>query len=105
MLFAELDWQALKKPPTRYKISLQLLDAGGVLKAQHEREPLDGYRPTDTWQPGETVVDRYAFALPDDLPAGQYRLLLILYDANTGERLTINGSDTDAIDLLTVAVQ
>jgi hypothetical protein len=105
MLFAELDWQALKKPSTRYKISLQLLDAGGVLKAQHDREPLDGYRPTDSWQPGEEIVDRYAFRLPTDLPPGPYRLLLIMYDSNTGDRLKINGTEADFAEVLTVEVK
>ncbi len=104
-LYLELHWQALTPPGVRYKISLQLLDGGGVLKAQHDREPLDGYRPTDSWQPGEEIIDRYAFRLPADLPPGPYRLLLILYDSNTGERLKINGTEADFAELLTVEVK
>jgi hypothetical protein len=51
--------------------------------AQDDHLPLQGRRPTDTWLPGEVIVDQHLLALPSDLPPGPYRLEAGLYDANT----------------------
>ena len=104
-LLLMLEWTAHQQPTQRYKISLQLIDASGVLKAQHDREPLDGYRPTDTWQPDERIIDRYAFTLPDDLPPGDYKVFLIVYDPNTGQRLNVANTGNNFAELLTAKVQ
>lgn len=104
-LLLMLEWTTREKLTQRYKISLQLIDASGVLKAQHDREPLDGYRPTNTWQPDERIIDRYAFTLPDDIPSGDYKMFLIVYDPNTGQRLKIGDTENDFAELMTIQVQ
>ncbi len=81
-----LFWRATSRPSGRYKLFVHLLDGDGQLVAQYDGEPVEGFRPTDGWQPGESIVDRCGVALPSTLPAGDYRLRIGLYTL-TGERL------------------
>ena len=60
------------------------------------------------WNDQDSVVDRYTLTLLEDAPSGQYRLLIGMYDPNTGQRLpaTINGQPQpdNAIELTTLTV-
>jgi hypothetical protein len=68
MLSVELAWQADEVPPENYVTFVHVIAADGTLVAGQDREPLGGYRPTGAWSLGETVVDRFAFALaPEQL--------------------------------------
>ena len=101
-ILVELLWQALAPIDMRAKVSLQLVDASGQLVHQIDREPVDGLWPTTSWQPGRPVSDRYALLLPGSLQAGDYQVLLVVYDPLTGERLpTATG---DALKIADVAV-
>ena len=101
-ILIELLWQALAPIDNRAKVSLQLVDASGQLVHQIDREPVDGLWPTTSWQPGRPVSDRYALVLPGSLQAGDYQVLLVVYDPLTGERLpTATG---DALKIADVAV-
>jgi hypothetical protein len=42
------------------------------------------------WAPDEIIVDRFALSLPNDIPPGDYKLLIGWYDSGTLERLTAN---------------
>jgi len=89
-----LFWQAIDATDQRYKVTVQVLDAAGQLEAQHDAEPGGGFRPTDTWVEGEVIVDRSGVALPSNLSAGRYTLIVGVYHAYSGERLvTQNGGD------------
>jgi len=89
-----LFWQPQTSVEERYKVTLQLLDGAGQLIAQHDTEPGDGLNPTDTWDPGQVLADRYGIPLPANLPPGRYPLAVGLYHISTGERLaTASGSD------------
>lgn len=68
-------------------VFVHLVDASGTLVAQADGPPRAGFWPTDMWLPGGTVIDVRTVDLPDDLPAGDYRLLAGLYDPLTGARL------------------
>jgi hypothetical protein len=46
-------------------------------------------RHTDTWLEGEVVVDRYELDVAGDASPGEHRLLIGLYDAETGEALAL----------------
>lgn len=91
-----LYWQAMTKPERRYKYILSLveLDANGQpqVVSTTEREPYDGTIPTIYWDPGKTIVE-YTELPPAPWPAaedaGNYRLTLQLYDAETLERLPV----------------
>jgi hypothetical protein len=61
--------------------------------AQRDTRPCDGECPTDTWAPGEIVVDRYQLDLAPDAPPGPYRLAMGLYLLDNGERAIVAGRD------------
>ncbi len=90
-----LQWQALRVPSTNYSVSVQLLAADGQLAGQIDRWPVNGTRPTAAWQPGESVIDRYALPV-EGLAAGDYTLWLVLYDGATLERLPVQAAGDSA---------
>jgi hypothetical protein len=98
----QLRWDVLQEVTQRLKVSVQLLDAANQVVAQRDGEPVGGSRPTDTWQAGEQVTDNYALPLPLGTPPGDYRLVVALYDAQTGQRLQHAGGD--AVELGAVIV-
>lgn len=59
----------------------------GESVAQADGPPLDGWYPTSWWAAGEIVVDQRVFAVPADIPAGEYELIVGWYNNVTGERL------------------
>jgi len=69
-------------------VVVQLLDRDGQVAASLEEEPLQGRYPTSQWQPGELARDRHTLAVPEDLAPGTYTLIVGLYRAADGERLT-----------------
>ncbi len=92
-LFVALHWQTDAPLATRYKVFVQLLNADGALVAQRDSEPMGNLAPTTTWQPNTTVIDHHALEL-GKLPAGAYRLIVGLYDANNpAQRLPTTGGD------------
>ncbi len=98
-----LFWEAEGSAGARYKVTVQLLDAGGRLVAQHDGEPADGLSPIDTWQPGGRVLDRHGVILPGDLGPGRYTLGVALYSVIGGERLPITLDGEPAGDWLALA--
>jgi hypothetical protein len=58
-----------------------------------------GFRPTTTWESGETIIDRYGVALPSDLTTGNYSLHVGMYGFS-GERLRISVGGMRAGDFL-----
>ena len=83
-----LYWQVERTTDVSYKVFVHLIGADGRPAAQGDDFPLAGQRPTTTWQPGESLVDRYTIQLPADLPPGDYPLRIGFYDPTTGVRLS-----------------
>jgi hypothetical protein len=84
-----LTWQAEATPERNYTVFVQLLDGANRVLAQHDGQPGDGLLITTTWAPGEYVRDQHRLALPADLPAGDYRLIVGMYLADGGQRLSV----------------
>jgi mannosyltransferase len=100
----QLQWRALDQPAGRYKVFVQLLDGNDQVVAQHDAEPEGGSRPTDTWQPGETVVDNLGLLIPPGTPPGSYRRIAGMYDSQTLQRLLLpDGSDHLDLPPITVS--
>lgn len=78
-----LYWKANQPLPADYTVFVHLVDAQGNKLAQRDTPPLDGARPTTTWQPGELLRDNADLAIPAGVPAGTYTLLVGMYDAQT----------------------
>ncbi|MBI5879291.1 MAG: hypothetical protein HZB53_16715 [Chloroflexi bacterium] len=92
-LTVTLLWQPRTPFTTDYQVFVHVVDTQGRLWAQRDRPPMDGTRPTTTWQMGELLRDPYVLTIPPDAPpnllvqAGLYRL-------DTGMRLrTRTGGD------------
>lgn len=89
----QLTWVADETPTTRYKVFLQLLNSDGVLVAQRDSEPAGGLSLTTNWQADTPIVDNHALVIPPDLPAGDYTLILGLYDINDpSARANVDGN-------------
>jgi uncharacterized membrane protein len=69
-------------------VVVQLLDSDDNVAASLEAEPLGGRYPTTQWQPKELVRDRHVLLVPDGVAPGTYRLIVGLYRAADGQRLT-----------------
>jgi len=84
-----LFWQADGSLSERYKVFLHLMDAQGRLVAQADAEPVGDLLPTTAWPPDGRVIDRHGVLLPDDIPAGEYTLIVGLYHLIDGWRLPV----------------
>ncbi len=82
-------WQALTEMERDYTVFVHLLDAKGEVQAQRDSQPVGGYCPTSTWREGEEVKDNYGLSLPPDLPAGEYVIVMGMYEGATGTRLPV----------------
>ncbi|MGQ9625796.1 MAG: hypothetical protein ACUVV0_02710 [Anaerolineae bacterium] len=88
-----LYWKALSPISSDYTAFTHLLDAEGRAVAGKDNRPAGGTRPTTGWLPGEVVADEYEIALPLDMPPGDYRLEIGLYESFTGQRLPLFTED------------
>jgi hypothetical protein len=73
-----LFWRATE-PVERYKVFVHLYAPSGRLAAQTDSEPGATLRPTNTWSPGEQIIDRYGVMIPTETPPGEYVLAVGLY--------------------------
>ena len=74
-----LFWHGSAPIDQRYKVFVHLLDGNGNIVAQTDREPGSDLAPTNTWPPGEQVLDRYGVALPAELTSGVYPIVVGMY--------------------------
>jgi mannosyltransferase len=104
ILQVALLWEALRVPTGRYKVFLHLVNADGQIAAQYDGEPGHGMDLTSNWTPGRGVfTDRYGVLVSQGLPAGEYRLLMGMYDVSGAPRLPIAIDGQPAGDALTLA--
>lgn len=88
-----LCWEALQPINADYTVFVHIFDAGAVgPSAFGDGQPRGGLYPTSAWQPGERVEDWH----PVEVPQGA-RVEVGLYRLDTGERLTIDGTDQTSI--------
>jgi len=99
-----LTWQTVEPLADDYTIFVHLLAPDGSKVAQRDTRPCDGECLTNTWQPGEIIVDRYQLSLAPDAvadllhaPSGRYRLAVGLYLLDSGERAAVVGRDDEVM--------
>jgi hypothetical protein len=94
-LHLTLYWQATDEMDVSYTVFVHLLEPGGQVLAQDNREPAGGRRPTSGWVAGEYVADPHDIPLPPELPPGDYVVEVGMYDAGARglPRLAIVGSE------------
>jgi hypothetical protein len=99
-----LTWQAVEPIADDYTVFVHVLAEGDARVAQRDTRPCDGECPTQSWQPGELIVDRYQLNLvpdattePGQLPPGPYHLAIGLYLLDSGDRATVVGRDDNTV--------
>jgi hypothetical protein len=90
-----LYWVARSEIEEDYTVFTHLIDAEERLWAQQDNQPREGEHPTSGWRAGEVVADSYHLLLPNDIPAGQYRLEAGMYQWQTGKRLSVFQGDQE----------
>jgi hypothetical protein len=90
-----------------YKVFVHLIDpTTGAIVAQDDAVPRRWTYPTPWWERSEVVEDTVPLSL-DGVSPGPYRLILGVYDPETGQRLPAYSADgerypDDALPLTTV---
>lgn len=79
-----LAWRGEREIKSDYRFSLRLRDEQGQDRMQSDYSivGLDGFATTH-WVPGAISESLVLFQLPNDLPKGDYKLILIVYDEKT----------------------
>ncbi len=80
-------WSPRGRPSRDYTIFVHLLDSAGQIRGQTDSPPASGRYPTSVWDAGEMIADSRNIPLAPDLPAGEYRMTIGLYDPETGQRI------------------
>jgi hypothetical protein len=92
-----LHWQAMRTMPADYKVFVHLFDpATEIIATQDDAMPLRNTYPTRWWAKGEVVSNAIPLSLAN-VPAGQYRLAVGVYDPNTRDRLEATESTGAAV--------
>ncbi|MEA3346259.1 MAG: glycosyltransferase family 39 protein [Chloroflexota bacterium] len=97
-----LFWRAEAPIEERYRVFVQLLDAGNHIVGQRDSEPGGGARLTTLWPVGETITDNHGVLIHPGTPPGRYRLIAGLYSLTTGERLSVDGDDKALLGQISV---
>lgn len=103
-IHVSLWWQAQGQPERDYALSVFLADEEGNRFGELRRQPLDGDYPTSRWKAREIVRDRFDYPIPPETPPGRYRLLVRVFDMETGEYLPLVGDSGDSIALSRIRV-
>lgn len=88
-------WQARSSHLPDYTVFVQILAAETNERlAGVDTPPLKGAWPTSRWVKGEVVVDKYLVAIPPGFAPGFYKVIVGLYQPETGQRLPLaDGQD------------
>ena len=99
-----LFWSPRGRPTQDYTVFVHLLDSQGQFRGQADSPPRSGKYPTSVWDAGEVIADLHTLSLAPDLPAGEYRIAVGLYDPQTGQRVqTIDESGTVTGNLVMIS--
>ncbi len=90
----DLYWQSLQPVQKDYTVFVHLLDASGTVRGQQDSAPRQGTYPTLFWEKGEIVADSYSLSLPPDLPPGDYRLAIGMYEWPSLQRLAVDDTSS-----------
>ncbi|MCD6285016.1 MAG: glycosyltransferase family 39 protein, partial [Anaerolineae bacterium] len=107
-----LNWLCTAPIEHDYTVSVQLIDDQWNKAGQSDAWPLDGQRPTTSWQPGELITESRVLTIAPNTPPGAYKLRLALYRPTPEgelEHLPVSqsreGMPSKAIELTTLRVQ
>ncbi len=101
ILRVTLQWQIEQALTEDYVVFLQLLNEANHLVGQRDARP---QLPTTDWITQQPIVDQHGIFLLPGTPPRPVRLIVGLYDALTGIRLTLSESAQTFIDLATLSI-
>jgi hypothetical protein len=96
-----LGWETAQFIDKDYAVFVHLRDGAGSTVSQGDGPPLSGSWPTSLWPEGYPLRDSHLVPLPAKLPAGQYTLVVGLYDPRTGQRVPL-AAGGDEFSLTTI---
>ncbi|MCP4426051.1 MAG: phospholipid carrier-dependent glycosyltransferase [Chloroflexi bacterium] len=88
-----LYWEAVHKSTGNYTVFTHLFDSTGQMQGQKDNQPQFGAHPTNLWEQGELVKDKYEITLATDAPPGNYQIAIGMYTLETLERLPVTNQD------------
>lgn len=104
-----LYWESIAADPIDYTVFVHLLDTNGNLVAQADSLPQNGRFPTSIWEAGEIIADEHQFHLPEKLQAGEYAVIIGLYNPQNGARLQAQSDGNrvlnDAVSILSLTIK
>lgn len=85
-----LRWEVQRTPSKNYKVAVYLLDSRGRPVGQVDKLLLSGrLQPTSGWAADQAEMDYYTLPCAPATPPGQYTIEVVVYDAETMERLNV----------------
>ncbi|MCL4832915.1 MAG: glycosyltransferase family 39 protein [Caldilineaceae bacterium] len=93
-----LYWQATAPLDRDFTVFVHLIDEDGGVVAQGDGPPFLELYPTSQWMAGEILNNPRTLQIPLTAPAGKYRVLVGLYDPETGVRLPVFNAAGQATD-------
>jgi 4-amino-4-deoxy-L-arabinose transferase-like glycosyltransferase len=97
-------WDRIGETPADWTVFVHVVDEEGQLAAQADHQPLGGDYPTSLWRRPCPVEDTFTLQLPDNLPAGEYDILLGMYDASQADYPRAPASNMDGEPLPNAAI-
>jgi Predicted membrane protein (DUF2142) len=85
-------WQAMRHPLADDKVSVRLVAQHGDVLDVKSRRPGGGRSPTDTWQTGDIMPDKFYFTVPLNAPAGEARLMVGFSERGGDPLKTLSGA-------------
>ncbi len=85
-----LYWHALRPISDDLLVFVHLFAPDGTLAAQSDAVPVYWTYPTTAWHPGDYVRDVHVIPLEATLLRGNYRIVVGMYDPETGTRLPLH---------------
>jgi hypothetical protein len=82
-------WKSLAPVEDSYDVFVHIVNSHGSIVAQADNKPVHNLAPTNRWQPGDVVRDKYRIDWSQDLPDETYELLVGMYLRETGQRLPV----------------
>jgi hypothetical protein len=82
-------WQTKAKGQTALQQFFHLVPENGDQVYSFDQQPFNGSFPTDDWPADMKAADQWHITLPDDLPAGTYKVVTGLYNLQTMTRSTV----------------
>ncbi|MCL4466736.1 MAG: glycosyltransferase family 39 protein [Chloroflexi bacterium] len=88
-----LYWRLLQKVVADYTVFVHLVNPAGQILAQADGPPVYGRLGTTRWPVGVLIEDEHVVSVPSFTPAGEYALVVGLYDPRSMRRLGEGGAD------------